>query len=387
MDNQTDSKSNTSSPKATRPKRRSSRRLLAVIGIVALAGISGYGGAALHDGRSASGLPFSSEDGNSSVSSEEGEISNAASKVSGSVVSIVTSSGRSNNPLSAVSQGAGTGIVISSDGYVLTNKHVIDGARQIEVVTNNGKSYTDVKIVGSDPLNDVAFLKLSGAKDMTAATIGDSTTTRIGQSVVAIGNSLGQYQNTVTSGIISGKGRPIVAQSGENDYESLSDLIQTDAAINPGNSGGPLINNAGQVIGINTAVASDAQGIGFAIPISAAKGLIKTVLETGKVERAYVGVNYLPITPEVASQFKLDVTKGAYVHGDRSSAAVVKNSPAAKAGLKDGDVITKVNDKVVGEAGGVSSLIGQYAPGEKVKLEILRGGKTKTVEMTLKAYN
>ena len=363
------------------------KRLLAIAGVVAIAGASGYGGAWLQDqGVGPISYPFASTDGNSLISEDEEVTTEAVKSVSQSVVSIVTSA-RPANPyaIEDSGRGAGTGIIISADGYILTNKHVVDGATDIQIVTNEGKSYTDVEIVGTDPLNDVAFLKIKKASGLPVATIGDSSSTRIGQRVIAIGNSLGQYQNTVTSGIISGKGRPVMAQSG-SDVESLTDLIQTDAAINPGNSGGPLINSAGQVIGINTAVATEAQGIGFAIPIDATKGMIKTVLETGEARRAYVGVNYLPITPEVASEFELTTNQGAYVYAEDDRQAVIDDSPADKAGVEAGDIITKVNGEVVGEAGGVSSLIGEYAPGETVKLTIMRDGKERNLEMKLEAY-
>jgi serine protease Do len=243
-----------------------------------------------------------------------------------------------------------------------------------------------VKVVGADPLNDVAFLKIDGVTNLKPAEIGDSSSIRIGQKVVAIGNALGQYQNTVTSGIISGTGRPVSAQAGET-VETLTDLLQTDASINPGNSGGPLVNVAGQVIGINTAIASDAAGIGFAIPINATKGLMNGVLQSGKISRAYLGVSYQTVTPEIAKQFNLSVSKGAYVIAANQSAnAVVAGGPADKAGVKTKDIITKINDKEVGDNGGVASLIGEYKPGDTVQLTILRDGKTLTVRVTLAAY-
>lgn len=325
-------------------------------------------------------------DGNSIVTQEEEDISSVASRTGTSVVSIITQSqGRSYFGGTQTQEGAGTGIVISSDGYVLTNKHVVSGSSELAVVMSDGTTKTDVKLVGTDPLNDLAFLKINGVKDLTAATLGDSSSIRIGQKVVAIGNSLGEFQNTVTSGIISGTGRPISAQEG-NSVENLTDLLQTDAAINPGNSGGPLTNLSGQVIGINTAVAADAQGIGFAIPINSAKGIIKNLLKSGKVERPYIGVNYVTLTPDVAKQYKLSVNKGAYVHAD-NGAAVISGSPASKAGVKDGDVITKVGDIDVGERGSVASLVSEYAVGDTVQLTVLRDGKTQTIAITLEAYS
>lgn len=270
----------------------------------------------------------------------------------------------------------------------MTNRHVVSGASKVQIVTSDGATYTDVQVVGTDPLNDVAYLKANGVNSLTPATLGDSSTVRIGQQVIAIGNSLGQYQNTVTSGIISGKGRPVAAgDSSGGSTESLTDLLQTDAAINPGNSGGPLLNSSGQVIGMNTAVAANAQGIGFAIPINATKGTLKSVLAGKGVQRAYLGLRYVPLTPSVAKQYNLSVTQGAYVTGSNSSSGVVADSPADKAGVKDKDIITKINGLTVGQQGGVSSMIGEYAPGDTVELTIVRDGRTITIKVTLAAYS
>ena len=223
--------------------------------------------------------------------------------------------------------------------------------------------FDNIKTIGEDPLNDVAFLKINGAKKLKPAKLGNSSTLQIGQNVVAIGNTLGLYQNTVTSGIVSGLGRPAAASSQSGgSAESLNDLIQTDTAINPGNSGGPLVNLAGQVIGINTAIVSNAQGIGFAIPID---------LKKGKLERAYLGVRYGEITPVIAKQRNLSTNRGALVAKD----GVESGGPADKAGIKPGDIITKVGDLVVGEKGNVSSLISRYKPGDNVDIVALRNGK------------
>ena len=325
----------------------------------------------------------SGEDGNKIISQDERDIATVAETVSPSVVSISTATS-SQYRYGIQQEGAGTGVIVSSDGYILTNKHVIDGVSLLEVVLENGKKYDQVRVVATDPLNDIAFLKINGAKDLPVANLGDSSTIQIGQQVVAIGNSLGQYQNTVTSGIISGTNRPVAAQAG-NSVETLTDLIQTDAAINPGNSGGPLVNMAGQVIGINTAIAADAEGIGFAIPINATKGMLKGLLENGKAERPYLGVNYLPINGEVAAEYNLSVDNGAYIYADRDN-PVQSGSPADEAGVKEGDIITKVEGVEVGPGGGVATLIGAYAPGDKINITILRDGKERNLEVTLAAY-
>lgn len=371
-----------------RPSRRG-KIIAASLLLIFLCFVAGIGGSLLVNRTTQSPFSFvnrnSAGDGNKIITQEEEDIASVASKVAPSVVSIVTKAQAASFYGIQTQEGAGTGIIVSSDGYVLTNKHVIQDSQSVSVVTSDGVTHSDVKVVGTDPLNDVAFLKINGASNLKVAELGDSSSIRIGQKVVAIGNSLGQYQNTVTSGIISGTGRPVSAQSGDS-VETLTDLLQTDAAINPGNSGGPLTNLAGQVIGINTAVAEDAQGIGFSIPINATKGSLKSVLATGKVERAYVGVNYISITPDVADRYKLPVRAGAYVFTTDGKTAVVEGSPAAQAGIKDKDIITKVNDIEVGDRGSVASLVGEYAPGEKVQLTVLRDGKTLTMTITLAKY-
>lgn len=325
------------------------------------------------------------EDGNVLSSKNEQDISQVASGVAPNVVSIATSTTSAQGR--EVGQGAGTGIIVSKDGYVMTNRHVVENSTAVEVTTSGGVIYDNVKIIGSDPLNDIAFLKISNPKDLQPAILGDSSTLKIGQNVFAIGNSLGEFNNTVTSGIISGLNRPVSASSGDGSQSaSLTGLIQTDAAINPGNSGGPLVNRAGQVIGINTAVASDAQGIGFAIPINSTKGVLASVLATGKVERAYIGVRYVDITPAIAREKRLQVSEGALVAGDRGTPALVADGPAAKAGIKEGDIITKINEYTVGGAASITSIIGAYKPGDTVTVTYLRDGKERTTKLTLAKY-
>lgn len=362
-----------------------------IVGVVAV--VSGTVGAGINqliENSQDSVLPIATEDGNSDVTADEESIAAVARSGSPSVVSVITSS-RTSSPLfnrDIEQEGAGTGIIVSSNGYVLTNKHVIQGADTVTVVLPNGTTYEKVKVVGSDPLNDIAFLKIPNAKRLPTIILGDSKTIRIGQSVVAIGNALGQYQNTVTSGIISGTGRPVVASSdgtSNGDSESLNDLIQTDAAINSGNSGGPLLNLKGQVIGINTAIAADAQGIGFAIPIGAAKGMLQHLIKTGKFERPYLGVQYISITPEVKDEYELPVAKGDYVYAERGRSVQV-GGPADKAGIKDGDIITSVNGYRVGEVASVSSLISEYEPGSKVDITVLRDGRQLRFRATLGTY-
>ncbi|MDR1032814.1 MAG: trypsin-like peptidase domain-containing protein [Candidatus Nomurabacteria bacterium] len=315
-------------------------------------------------------------------------IDSVVKKVSPSVVSIVTTT-RSSSMYSYLYEGygqaAGTGMIVSADGYVLTNKHVIEDAKGLKVITDDGTTYDDVDIVASDPVNDVAFLKIKNVKGLSPIEIGNSSTISVGQSVVAIGNALGQYQNTVTSGIISGRGRTISAATNNGSMETLTDLIQTDTAINPGNSGGPLVNVKGQVIGINTAIVDDAQGIGFAIPINSIKGMLSSLQKDGSAKRAFLGVNYVSLTPDVAKELNVSVNQGAYVYV-KSGTAISKGGPADKAGIKDKDIITKVGDQEVGPGGSVGNLIAEYSAGDEVELTLLRGDKEVTVKVTLGEY-
>jgi len=327
-------------------------------------------------------------DGNQTKTAQEQTVTSVTEKVSPSVVSIVTNIRTQSYFGTSDAQAAGTGIIVSKDGYILTNKHVISGANHIQAIASDGTTYDSVTVVGTDPLNDVAYLKIQGVDNLAPAELGDSSTVTVGQSVVAIGNALGQYQNTVTSGIISGMDRPVdaVSDSTSNAVETLTDLLQTDAAINPGNSGGPLLNMSGQVIGLNTAIAQGAQGIGFSIPINATKGTLRSVLAGKGVHRAYIGLRYTSITPDIAKQDNLPVKLGAYVHVSSGGQAVVAGAPAAQAGIQNGDIITKINALVVGKNGDVSSLIGAFSPGDSVQVTFLRSGKEQTVSVTLGTY-
>ncbi len=374
------------------PKQSTSANKAAVaVSLVAL--VCGCGGLALGwlgYEKASTPLTFlsSSADGNS-ANFVEGSIADVAEKVSKSVVSIVTSTKTTDFfGKSYSSAAAGTGIIVSSDGYILTNKHVISGASTVTVVLDDGTTYENVNIVATDPLNDVAFLKIENVSDLTAATLGDSKTIAVGQQVIAIGNALGEYQNTVTSGIVSGTGRSVVASDGSGTTtETLSDMIQTDAAINSGNSGGPLVNAAGEVIGINTATSTSAENMGFAIPISSVKGMLAQLTETGSAKRTYLGVYVTEITAEIAKNYNLPVSEGAYIYSSSNYSAVVSGSPAAKAGLRDKDIVTKVNGVSVGAAGSLTNLIGEYKPGDTVQLTVVRDGKEIAVNVTLEGYS
>ncbi|MFZ1249991.1 MAG: trypsin-like peptidase domain-containing protein [Candidatus Microsaccharimonas sp.] len=371
------------------PKKKSKALIITLVSVfsaIILLSAGVIGGALAYRAFSPNASPaFTAvNDGNATITESESSIAAVAEKVAPSVVSIVTET-QSQRFSDSSSQAAGTGIVVSANGYIMTNNHVIDGASKVSVVDNSGERYEDVSVVGRDPLNDIAFLKVTSNNQFSPAELGNSSSVRIGQQVVAIGNALGQYNNTVTSGIISGTGRPVTASTTDGQTETLTDLIQTDASINPGNSGGPLLNMSGQVIGVNTAIAEDANGIGFSIPINSTKGVLSSVLETGKVNRAYMGVNYITITPDVAREYNLSVNDGAYVYVN-SGNPVVSGSPADGAGMKQGDIITKINNETVGSQGNLSSIIGQYKAGDKVTVTFLRDGKEQTTSLTFSSY-
>lgn len=289
-------------------------------------------------------------------------------------------------------QSAGTGIIISDDGVIVTNRHVVPKeVTEVTITLSDGTELEDVDVIGrtseNDPL-DVAFLKVNDNKGKTLkpAKIGESSKVIVGQKVIAIGNALGQFQNTVTSGIISGYGRSVVAGDGANS-ESLQNLFQTDAAINQGNSGGPLVNMNGEVIGINTAVAGyGAENIGFAIPVDDIRGLITSVLEKGKLERPYLGVRYVSLTDDYAYEFGLETKRGAYiVPGTLKNPSVIPGSPAEKAGLKEKDIITKVNNQQINEKNSLVSVLGRHSVGEEVSLTVVRDKTEIIVKVTLEA--
>lgn len=329
---------------------------------------------------------ISQQVGESVVLQESELISTIAEEVNPSVVSInIRSAEAGFFGRSFSSGGAGTGIIISSDGYIVTNKHVIpENTTDISVVLDDGTTYDEVEVVGRDPFTDVAFIKIQGVSDLKPAVLGESSSVRVGDKVIAIGNALGEFSNTVTSGIISGLSRPIVAGDGVTSSESLQNLFQTDASINPGNSGGPLLNASGQVIGINTAVAGNAENIGFAIPINDVISGIETVLESGELIKPFVGVRYISLNPEIASSLNLPVDQGAYLDSSvERGASVVRDSPAEKAGLKDGDIIIKANGDDVNDDSPLGVLISRAKVGDTLSLIVLRGGEEVSIDVVL----
>jgi len=282
--------------------------------------------------------------------------------------------------------GGGTGFIISKDGLIVTNKHVVsDTTASYSVILNDSKTY-DLEVLARDPSNDIAICKIKnlGNVELKPLTLGTSSNLQLGQTVIAIGNALGEYRNTVTKGIISGIGRQITAGDDSGSYETLEDVIQTDAAINPGNSGGPLLNLEGEVIGINTAVSGNGQSIGFAIPIDSVKDSINSVITTGKIVKPYLGVRYIEITDEYAKANSLKYNYGALIikGSNPEDLAIVPGGPADKAGILENDIILEVNDKKL-DTTTLSKEISKLKVGDKVKLKVLSKGVEKEVYVTL----
>ena len=269
----------------------------------------------------------------------------------------------------------GSGVIVQRDGTILTNYHVIDGAEQIQVELTNHRVFK-ANVVGSDPPSDLAVLKID-AKDLDALSLGNSDQVRVGDIALAIGNPLGLGQ-TVTAGIISAKGRATGLSDG-----SFEDFLQTDAPINQGNSGGALINTRGELIGINSQILSTSGGnigIGFAIPSNMARNVLDQILDGGKVHRGQLGVSIQPMTPELASKFGLSDVQGALVN------SVIPNGPAAKAGLRQGDVIVDLNGAAVTDGNTLRNHVASTAPGTKVNLGIFRDHQKQQIQATLGEY-
>ncbi|GAC1412215.1 MAG: hypothetical protein NVSMB66_0660 [Candidatus Doudnabacteria bacterium] len=282
--------------------------------------------------------------------------------------------------------GAGSGFFVSADGMILTNKHVVeDREAKYTVLTQDGKRY-DAKILSVDPVNDLALVKIN-IKNHQTLNFADSSNIQIGEMVIAIGNSLGQYNNTVTTGVVSGIGRNITA-GGAGVSEQLEGVIQTDAAINPGNSGGPLLNASGEVIGINTAIDQQGQLVGFAIPANDAKKSIASYTRYGKITKPFLGIRYVLITPELKDQKNLPVDHGALVvsgtvsNGTRSP-AVVAGSAAANAGIVEGDIIVSINGQQIDTNNTLAGIIKKYNPSDKITMTVIRDKKTISVDTIL----
>lgn len=315
------------------------------------------------------------------VLEESSAVIDSVKKVNPAVVS-VTSSTNVQDFFGQVSQqeGGGTGFIITNDGLILTNKHVAQSGESLKVLTSDGKTY-DAKAAAIDPTNDLAILKIE-ASGLPVVELGDSNDLQVGQWVIAVGNALGELQNTVTVGVISARERQLTAGSG-NDAEQLNNLLQTDAAINYGNSGGPLVNLAGQVVGINTAIAGNAQGIGFAIPINQAKSAIDSYKKTGKIIKPQLGVRHVVLNRQKSKRLNLSVDYGALIMASQGQDAVVSNSPADKAGLKSGDILLEINGEKITENKPLGALIAGFSPGDEIEIKYLRDKKESTVKVKL----
>ncbi len=280
--------------------------------------------------------------------------------------------------------GGGSGFLVSADGYIVTNRHVVaDTEAEYTVFLSDEKKY-DAKVVARDTALDIAVLKIEGS-DFPHLSFGDSDKLELGQSVIAIGNALAEYRNTVSVGVVSGLARSIVAGDGFGRGEALHQLIQTDAAINPGNSGGPLLNLQGEVVGVNVAVANGAENIGFSLSSNSVKDVVESVKETGKIVRPFIGVRYIPITEELKEKNSLSVDYGILVQRgeDRGDLAVIPGSPADKAGIVENDIILKLNGEKLTEESDFSALIRAKSVGDEVVLTILHKGEEKEVRVRL----
>lgn len=349
-----------------------------------------------------------------SVTEEESAVISAVEKVSPAVVNIVASKdlpkiqnyyrspfddeffreffgddfpvpdNSQNNETEKKEISSGTGFIVSPDGYIVTNKHVVSSEDADYTVLMNNEEKYDAKVIARDPISDLAIVKIEAA-DLPVAELGESSNLKVGQKTIAIGNALGEFSNTVSTGVISGLSRSIIASGGSAGSEELVDVIQTDASINPGNSGGPLLDISGKVIGINTAIASGAQNIGFAIPINEAKNIVESVEKYGKIVRPWLGVRYVQINKTIAKENNLNVDYGALVlRGEKiSDLAIIPGSPADKAGLAENDIILEINGGKIDSKNPLNRAIAKFKPNDEVTLKILRKGEEKEIKVKL----
>ena len=314
---------------------------------------------------------------------ESSAIIDVAAKAGPSVVRIYTKGVDPNSATQQVQDGVGSGIIFDANGWILTNRHVVAGTTDLTVQLKDGTKYANARIYGIDTLTDLAIIKVE-AKGLPAATIGDSDGLKVGELVIAIGSPLGTFDNTVTSGIVSALGRQITTDGG-----NIRNLVQTDAAINPGNSGGPLLDATGAVIGVNTAIAQNSTGIGFSIPINIARPIMRQALAGQALARPYIGIQYIAIDPQLQKQLKLPTGSGAYVRildatGNPTSENPVKaRSPADLAGIQTGDILTSINGQAIDTQHPLDALLTQFAPGDKIRIIVLRGSQHLTLSVTL----
>jgi len=345
----------------------------------------------------ASTATTSSTGTNAPSSSAAGDLANAIINVANiakpAVVEITNEQTSVSQLSQAIPVGTGTGFIYDNQGHILTNNHVVEGANQLVVTLPDGRTFkgNDVKVLGTDPLTDLAVLQITGS-NLPAIQLGDSSQLQVGQWVVAVGYALGlEGQPTVTNGVVSALGRTVQEPSSNSNPNAqtsaagpyLFDVIQTNAAINPGNSGGPLTDLNGRVVGINTLVAGQAEpgiqaeGIGFAIGINTAKKVADEIVSTGHATHAYMGIEYVSLTPTVAAQLNVTATQGALIQ------AVVSGSPAEKAGLQKGDIITQIDGKQLTTDSALAEIVDSHKPGDTVTLTVQRSGQTQSIKITL----
>jgi serine protease Do len=278
----------------------------------------------------------------------------------------------------------GTGFIVSADGYIVTNKHVVSDDTASYTVLMNDESKYEARVLARDTYNDVAILKIE-QNNLPFVEMGNSMELKVGQSVVTIGNSLGEFRNTVSTGVISGLARNVTAGGRGVRSEELLDAIQTDAAINPGNSGGPLLDISGRAIGINTAIAQGAENIGFAIPINSVRSIYESVRQYGKIVKPWLGVRYIVINEAIARENGLARNEGALIAGGetREEVAIIPGSPADKGGLKEGDIILEINNEKISTTNPLARIISKYQPGAEIELRIFRGEEEQTIKIKL----
>ncbi len=280
--------------------------------------------------------------------------------------------------------GGGSGFLISSDGMIVTNKHVVDQENASYTVFLNDGTKKEAKVIARDPVNDIAVIKIEG-DNLPFLEFADSEQIKVGQTVIAIGNALGEFENSVSRGVVSGLSRSIQAGDSFGQSEQLDEVIQTDAAINPGNSGGPLIDLSGKVVGVNVAVALGSENIGFSLPSNIVKGIVESVQKTGKISRPYIGVRYVPITPALQKANNLPVDHGVLISRGETAEdlAVIPSSPANKAGIIEGDIILEVDGEKLDQDTPLSHVISRKKVGDQVQMKVLSRGEEKTVTVTL----
>ena len=342
----------------------------AILGLLAVSLIFGAAGGAGATVLLLGGLNESGDIGESirqTLVSEQSATVSVAERISPAIVTLEVTG--------ADGESVGSGVIYSADGWIVTNRHVVEGATTMTVHLEDGRDFPG-RVYGIDTLTDLAIVKVE-ATGLTAATLGRSSAIQVGQTAIAIGSPLGVYTNSVTAGIISAIGREITTESGR-----LDGLLQTDAAINPGNSGGALVDSSGAVIGINTAISTEGAGIGFAIPIDIARPIMEQALAGIELSRPWIGIRYVALDRRTAAENNLTLFQGAWISGGADS-GIVPGSPAEAAGLANGDIVTKVQGVLIDELHPLQDLLVQYSPGTMIVLDVLRAGATVQISVTL----